>query len=778
MTAPNILTGRNINVFENFSVTPDGTLLITNGVDAASRWDGMTASAENAGIPQPSSAPTLTDDTAAGSVAASSTFNGAYRYIDDDLTFDENTDPNTVGTPGPQPGSLSALGAVTTGAGGSHRIDWTGLAASSDTRVVKLELWRTTAGQATTVYKVATLGTNGVVSTVTDAAGTNKVTTSASHNLLSNAVITIAGVTGGSNINGSRTVTVVDATSFTIGTAYSANGTGGTWTITGYSDEGNTDTQLQALSAMAIVNPDGSPNSRRFTVPPNFKAVSVPFQGRQWYLVNIEYTTGTVAVTNNSATVTGTGTAWTSQMAGRYFTKVGDTRQYLISAASATSLTLSEVYAGSTTSGSSYAVRVSPQEKNNAYYSEDSEWESVPTINTRRIDMGHLDDDDTGAMPYLSSLFVLQKRHIWRLNFNKQPNIDATISKAADRGCFNQRCWDVFEGVAYLMDATGPYRFTGGQPDYLAQPIQNLWRDGTVDFTKSDRFFVRVDPVQEVVRYHVVLTGDNDTSYPSSAVCLSTRQNKWWLENFAFGMGGSCAFELSGRLRVATAGINDGVFLAQQGLTDVVTAPVTGTATSATSTTLTDSTAAFATSIVGASVYIYAGTGKGQPIRYITIRNSGTQFTVNQAWATTPDSTSKYMVGGIPWIGKTGTYKFSEADVRNSNSVGVTFQPVTTEAAGTLDIRQYIDHRTSPENFQGTLPDTGQGVSTEDGKPDAVVNMYRDISTLDQASGHGRLTMAQHGNSPHFERYEAIELRGVQGTDAIQLYGLTIEGVQ
>lgn len=57
------------------------------------------------------------------------------------------------------------------------------------------------------------------------------------------------------------------------------------------------------------------------------------------------YNTGSVTVTENSATITGSGTTFTSAMIGRKFRVVGDNRFYIISAfTSATQLTLKDAY--------------------------------------------------------------------------------------------------------------------------------------------------------------------------------------------------------------------------------------------------------------------------------------------------------------------------------------------------------------------------------------------------------------------------------------------------
>jgi len=67
------------------------------------------------------------------------------------------------------------------------------------------------------------------------------------------------------------------------------------------------------------------------------------------------------------------------------------------------------------------------------------------------------------------------------------------------------------------------------------------------------------------------------------------------------------------------------------------------TATSATTTTLTDSARSFPKNeYVGDFVWVYSGTGSGQA-RKIESQTS-TVFTLETAWTTTPDDTSKYRV--------------------------------------------------------------------------------------------------------------------------------------
>lgn len=90
-------------------------------------------------------------------------------------------------------------------------------------------------------------------------------------------------------------------------------------------------------------------------------AISVTYRQRVANLAVADYTTGNVsAVTNGATTVTGSGTSWTSAMAGRWISitqtdtagQSGDGIWYQIaSVASTTSLTLSKAYQGTTISG-------------------------------------------------------------------------------------------------------------------------------------------------------------------------------------------------------------------------------------------------------------------------------------------------------------------------------------------------------------------------------------------------------------------------------------------
>lgn len=70
---------------------------------------------------------------------------------------------------------------------------------------------------------------------------------------------------------------------------------------------------------------------------------------------------GSATFTTNSATVTGSGTAWTTNLVGMWIANSNDVRPYVITAvASATSLTISPAYAWATGTGTNFFIRNTP----------------------------------------------------------------------------------------------------------------------------------------------------------------------------------------------------------------------------------------------------------------------------------------------------------------------------------------------------------------------------------------------------------------------------------
>ena len=547
---------------------------------------------------------------------------------------------------------------------------------------------------------------------------------------------------------------------------------------TTYTTDTGSDTTLQASSDANTIfseNADGTPDASRFTPPPNFMSVVTLFQDRMVYCRGEKYSTGTVT-TNGSTTVTGSGTAWTSAMAGRYIEISGEPAPLLISAASATSITTSTA-ATTSAAGKTYVVYPDPTYRRKLLYSEQDEPESVPLTNTITLQENTGDDDEiTGAHQYGANLFITTDRHKYRVRWAEQPTLDGIASLIDDRGACNHWCWDVFENVAYVMDDAGAYVFTpDGGSTPISGPIQNLWDANSgerLDFSKKEKWFVQADRPNEKIHFFVCFTTDSG-DYPQRRLTYNIRSQTWNPMEYTQQFGGACYWFSSGKTRVVAGGSNDQLMLLDEGTTEGVIAHVRGSPTSATSTVLTDSGASFPAGIVGAQITIIDGTGKGQK-RIITARSSTTITTA--AWTTTPNTTSVYLVGGLEYQWRSKRLEFIPNPTENARCVRIAFLP--TSGAFWADLRLRFNNDTSPITFERSQ-NMGDGVVIEEtNKTDAKVHFQQAYSALENAVGFAQFDFSGrlHG-SAHTDHWVAIDLRGYQGDDAVEIHGIDIQGV-
>lgn len=741
-----------------FARTRRGELIGVNGLDRGIFFDGFTE--HELGIDAPTAAPTITMVGSGNATAGD--YVCAYRFVDDSL-------------PTPRYSSISPSTTETATAGQQH--EWTGISSSSQSRVVKVQFWRTTSAESNLLYLIAEIGHNGTITSSDNNGGSVRFTLPSGHNLIVGSVIVVAGHSVG-GYNTTHEVTAVTATTVTTDQSYSADGTGGTWTLSGFKGDTLSDTALISAAAsdvtkrLNILQPDGAVYARRHTPPPNHKAAVAMLQDRWFYAADVFYDDGTVT-TNGTTTLTGVGTAWTEEMVGRQVYIRGESQIHTVASySSATSLTLSES-ASTSTSGLSYGIAPDQDEVNRIYYSEQDLPESVPDTNVLTLQQKHRDPDRiVGLMPFGSVLYVLQERHISTLTFYQQPKLDADTRLLADRGACNHHCWDIDESIAFIMDEQGCYRMTpGGQVTPISDEIHDIFRDGTIDWTKKKWFHVVVDPVYHLAYFFVVYSADSSTR-PKRALVYNIRLGTWNTAAFQDEIGGSAHLAINGQTRVLLAGENDRIFVLNEGETDLVSSQTRNSPTSATSTTLADTSQSWTTNeFAGAPVAIVEGTGRGQ-IRKITSNTSDT-LTV-PAWTTTPDITSVYLIGAIEYTYRSGLMAMEEGD-QAQRAFRLTFDPTTGE--NKVDLRLYLNHNSSAESWDGPR-DADSNVSI-DGSSDAVVNLKTDWKSGETQGGFAVAAFSARVHERFDgERWAAAELHGFKGDDSINIYELMISGAE
>lgn len=764
----------------SFAKSRDGDLIAVNGVDRGWLWDGVSAAVVDLGITAPDVAPTVTTEnilsisnvtdnggeyqittssshglttgdivriagiTATGGMdtalngesftitnqtATTFTLDGTsftgtytsggrvappdegatagnyvvgYRWVDDDGPITKYS-------------SLSPLATVTANEG--EAFDWDTIPNSGESRVTKLELFRSTSGVTNVLYKIATI----------DDGDTS--------------------YTGPLDVNDDNTL----------------------------NQSSDDDTLLVLRDPPA----DTTLVARRFTPPPDDKPYVVMFQDRFWYGGEVRYNRGSVA-TNGTTTLTGTGTDWTIEMVGRYVDISGESESFEITGfTSATQLTLATA-ASTTASSLDYVIFPDPAEKRKLRYSEPDEPESVPVVNTVTIQEATGDDDAvTGLMPHGSYLYILTDHHKYALSFARQPNVDAAVRYVDDRGAFNHRCWGIFEKMAYIMDDAGVYAFDGQASHPISQPIQDIWRQdggfGSIDFAKSGKFHLRVDRAQEKVYCFVSFVGDTDER-PTRSLVYNIRRKTWDPMTYPQQIGASTTTTKLGESVVFVGAEDQAVYQLDVGTTDVVTSLTEGTVDSASTTEITDNDASFVSGMVGAPIYIVSGTGKGQE-SVISSVDSGTSITVSPAFSTAPSSDSTYAIGAIGYSLRLKNFTLRVDEDRDKRELEVAFQPTTSDRK--MDARFYYNRDSSPEEMDAQQ-DLGDNVVIEDdNKTDVVFHLKSDHSDLQDSIGRESFRFdGQSNNAAYGDREVSIELRGASGDDQVEVNEINIEGVE
>jgi hypothetical protein len=194
-----------------------------------------------------------------------------------------------------------------------------------------------------------------------------------------------------------------------------------------------------------------------------------------------------------------------------------------------------------------YAVDTTGLRPNSLLYSEIDEPESVPEENELVVQENTVDHDKIVALiPFGTELLIAQQSHIYKLNYVAQPVIDASIVLGSYRGVLNTSCWATMAGVAFLVDGYGMYAFDGRAEDPVSVPVDNYWRDGIIDFSKSSQFHVRADLGSRTVRFFYCTASD---SAPVRALCYCIATKAWWEETYPQAVTAGCPAFVGGRIQ-------------------------------------------------------------------------------------------------------------------------------------------------------------------------------------------------------------------------------------
>lgn len=538
------------------------------------------------------------------------------------------------------------------------------------------------------------------------------------------------------------------------------------------------DEDLADREELQLLNDDDSLNANRFGVPPTTKEVCVWNQDRMFYLVDAIYSTGTVTVTNGSATVTGSGTAFTRDFVGRMLYPLGSSTGLLISAyASGTSMTISAVYGGTTLTGVTYEIRPAPGELNTIFFSEPDEPESVPQSQNKFLLQTNPNEDDriVGAYSIEKTLYIAQEQHTFGFAWVRQPHLDGNAGLLFRRGLCNQRCSDVGGDVVFCLDQLGPYAVSGSGKQDIGRAIENYFRDGLVDRSAARRFFVKTDHDLKIVRFYVKLATDSSVK---SAFCYDWVQDKWWLETYPWTVGAACNLKTSGVWKYYVGKAEDRFCLETPAASaDGVSTGIQGTVATASVATITSTASIFVSGHLGCPLTFTSGAAKHSRC-VVTAYGSGTSVTVDSIPSGVAAGDT-FVIGGVPWSWASGLLSYPENDQgHNERSIAIIFKP-TDDSAAYIDIRHYLNHKTTAETATRDAPEQRDICSLTLGSADGTIALYKSKSSENETVGVAKKVFSgRSANNSNVDRFVKAELRGVAGGEPVEVSEVEITGAK
>jgi hypothetical protein len=540
-----------------------------------------------------------------------------------------------------------------------------------------------------------------------------------------------------------------------------------------------TDGNLQLQEPVPLFDQDLSQNiSNYHSPPPDDKPFISFYQNRLFGYGQVDYSEGNAQVTNGSATVTIIGGDLTSSMADRLLYIDGADVYYTIDSVDTTAgtLTLSESYRGETNKWAAYTITPDPDRRHLLCYSEAGQFDSWRTNqNIVVASSDDIDDEPTGLVSTQSFLFVLQRRHIYRLTYLEDPILDGGIFLSARRGCVNNRCWVTVDGFIYLLDDRGVYRFDGSDSvEDISPPIQDLFYfdrpegERRINWDASRFFHASHDRNDSTIRWFVAFSGSR---YPRHALCFNYITPQWWIEEYPWPLGDSTLLKSANPIPIVASAAHR-VFALGVGTLDHLSSDAGATLVQADfggirSVTIRTSYSMPA-SLVGVPIAVTSGRGKHQT-RIIT-NVSGQQLFVDRPWSEKPDSTSWCKLGGIGYKWKSHWIRWAPSEVQLTRRITSSFRPV---GSTTMDLRVYEDYSEDPADWALSWPvnaNEGSGVSTEKGSPDAVFDL-----SLPRGFAYLQMDDMKEGSVWKKEMLSA-EIRGFSGSGTIRIYSIDVEG--
>jgi len=437
-----------------------------------------------------------------------------------------------------------------------------------------------------------------------------------------------------------------------------------------------------------------------------------------------------------------------------------------------------------------YSVDTTNKRPNSIMFSETDEPESCPDINELVIQQNLRSADYiTALIPYAGALVVCQSRHCHRITYVSDPLNDATSFLLAYRGAVSQRCWDLYEGVLYVMDEFGLYsQDVQGNVEPLTVGLDDVFSK-SIDWSKKDWFIVRADRKLNILRCAVAYKGD-EGKYPTRQICYSLDYKSWWMEVYPTQNISSTDFRAKdGTIeRMWGAGTKKAYSIGES-LTDEADGAIT-------SVSITNPGRGYSqppqikASGGSCATFTCSINADGQ-VNGIQIRQCGLGYSGGSLEIEAPQSgeqaTATYTVssGTVPiWYSLlTGNMEFTtetqdpKAQTAFNRQVSVVYRP--TEGSSVLNLETYYNGARYPRSNIITR-DRGTGFIHAEDIPAAILDMKADQAQRSEAHGVARALFAGRtlDDMAGTDRHLAIGISGKQDDEGkVTIHSIDVYGV-
>lgn len=424
-------------------------------------------------------------------------------------------------------------------------------------------------------------------------------------------------------------------------------------------------------------------------------------------------------------------------------------------------------------------------------FSEIDEPESMPDVNELIVQQNlRAADYVTALIPYAGALVVCQSRHSHRLTYVSQPLIDVGIFMLSYRGCLNQRCWDIYEGRAYLMDDQGVYSLDPqGAVEALSVGIDDVFQD-KIDWSKRQWFIVRADRRLNVLRCSVAYRGD-EGKYPTRQLVYSLDYKAWWEERHpATLVGATDCRTKHGNVALLWGDTRGNMYRLGRGLTDDANGAISGVV-------ITNSGRGYRkppriTATGGSGAEFGCAIDSNGQITGIQVRHCGTGYPGGSLVIDAPgvggeQAAASYTVASglmpVHYTFRSSNLEFAtdtqnpQAGTAQNRQVSVVYQP--TKSSTTLNLETWYNGADYPRS-NAVRRDRGTGFVHSDTVPAATLDMQ--ATSQQQAESHGVARALFQGRTLDdmmgTDRHVAIGLSGKQDdAGKVIVHSLDIHGV-